>query len=210
MPRLARPVHRTAATIAVLLHGRARNVAIGAEHAAVSRLWRQPRAAAGADMHDDAGVLRHIERFRARAVRTGEGRLELQIRLFVRLIRIWSGGCSYHAESIAERVGAKCYGRAGAAFEFLLTFRAGVHCICQKGFKVVDVKVDMNRRPVSLISTNLVCSLGRFASSRFLDQSDLGISTFEQDICGNRSSDLGKSQGVAIKSQAVFKPRNVD
>lgn len=39
-------------------------------------------------MHDDAGVLRHIERFRARAVRTGESRLELQIRLFVRLIRI--------------------------------------------------------------------------------------------------------------------------
>ena len=94
MPRLARPVHRTAATIAVLLHGRARNVAIGAEHAAVSRLWRQPRAASGADMHDDAGVLGHVEHFRARAVRTGEGRLEVQIRLFVRLIRIWSGGCS--------------------------------------------------------------------------------------------------------------------
>jgi hypothetical protein len=39
-------------------------------------------------MHDDAGVQWHVERFRARAVRTGEGRLELQIRLFVRLIRI--------------------------------------------------------------------------------------------------------------------------
>ena len=210
MPRLARPVHRTAATIAVLLHGRARNVAIGAEHAAVSRLWRQPRAASGADMHDDAGVRRHIQHFRARAVRTGEGRLKVQIRLFVRMIRIRSGGCSHHAESIAERVGAKCYGRAGTPFEFLLTFRASVHCSCQKGFKVVDVKVDMNGRPVSLISTNLVCSLGRFASSRFLDQSDLGVSTFEQDICGNRSSDLCKSQGVAIKSQAVFKLRNVD
>src|SRR3989304_6244921 len=77
MPRLAPPVHRRAAAIALLLHGRARNVAIGAEHAAAPRLWRQPRAAASADMHDDAGVLRHIEGFRARAVRTGEGRLQL-------------------------------------------------------------------------------------------------------------------------------------
>ena len=32
-------------------------------------------------MHDDAGVLRHIEHFRARAMRTGEGRLKLQVDL---------------------------------------------------------------------------------------------------------------------------------
>jgi len=121
-----------------------------------------------------------------------------------------SGGYSHHAESIAERVAAKCDGRASTTFVFLLAFRASVHCLCQKGFKIVDVKVNMNWRPVSLISPNFVSSRGQFASSRFLDQSDLGVSTFENDVCRHRSSDLGKSQGIAIKSQAVFKQRNVN
>src|SRR4029077_12314320 len=90
--------------------------------------------------------------------------------------------------------------------EFLLTFRTRVHCLCEKGFKIVDVKVDMNRRPVSLISANFVSPLGRFAPSRFLDQSDLRA-TFENDIGRHRSADLGKSQGVAIKSQAFIEQR---
>ena len=116
-------------------------------------------------MHDDAGVLRHIERFRA-PVRTGESDWSCKPASYApdpNLIR----RLFLSRKSIAERVSAKCYGRAGA-HEFLLAFRASVHCICQKGFKVVDVKVDMNGRPVSLISTNLaVCSLSRFAPADF-------------------------------------------
>ena len=121
-----------------------------------------------------------------------------------------SGGHSDHAETIAKRVAAKCDGRARITFEFLLAFRASVHCLCQERFKIVDVKVNMNWRPVSLISTNFVSSLGWFASSRFLDQSDLGVPTLEDDVCRYGSSDLRKSQGVAIKSQAFVKQRNVN
>jgi hypothetical protein len=66
--------------------------------------------------------------------------------------------------TMAEWITAKGDGRTPATFEFLLTFRASGHCLCQEGFKIVDVKVNVNRRPVSLIATNVIGSLGRFAS----------------------------------------------
>src|SRR4029450_4402818 len=91
---------------------------------------------------------------------------------------------------------------------FLLTFRASVDCLCQKGFKIVDMKINMNWRPVSFISTNFVSSLAWVASSRFLDQSDLGVPTFENDVRRHRPSDFGKSQGVPIKSQTFIKLRD--
>jgi hypothetical protein len=97
-----------------------------------------------------------------------------------------------------------------AAFEFLFTSGAGLHCFFQEIFEIVDVKVDMNRRPVSLISANVVSSRGRFAPGRFLDQSDLGLTTFENDVCRHRSSDLGKAQGVPIESQTFIELRNVN
>jgi hypothetical protein len=43
-------------------------------------------------------------------------------------------------------------------FEFLLAFRTSVDYLCQEGFKIVDVKINMNWCPVSLISTNIVSS----------------------------------------------------
>src|SRR5262249_58312598 len=102
-----------------------------------------------------------------------------------------SGGCFHDAETIAERIAAKRDRWVPTTFEFLLTFRAGVHCLCQKGFKIVDVKVNMNWRPVSFISANFVRSLRRFATSRFLDQADLRVTTFENDIGRHGTSDLG-------------------
>jgi hypothetical protein len=101
--------------------------------------------------------------------------------------------CAYHAETIAERIATKRDGWACTAFEFLLAFRTSIHCFGQERFKGVDVKVNVNWRPVSLISTNIVSALGRFGSRRFLDQPDLGIPTFEDDVCRDRSSDLAKS-----------------
>src|SRR5262245_31888906 len=83
-------------------------------------------------------------------------------------------------------------GREPPSNFFLLTFRASVDCLCQKGLKIVDMKVNMNWRPVSFISTNFVSSLGWIASSRFFDQSDLGVPTFENDVSRHRPSDFGK------------------
>jgi hypothetical protein len=124
--------------------------------------------------------------------------------------KIISASRSHDAETIAEGIAAKCDGWARTTFESMLTFRASVHCLCQKGFKLFDLKVDMNRGPASLISANFVGSLGRPAPSRFLDQSDLRVTTFENDVFRHRSSDLGQSQGVAIKSQAFIEQRNVN
>jgi hypothetical protein len=121
-----------------------------------------------------------------------------------------SGGFSHDAETIAEWVAAKCDGRVCAAFEFLLTLRAGAHCLRQERFKIVNVKVNMNWRPMPLISANVLTSLGRLASGGFLDQSNFRISAFEDDVCRHRSSDLGQAQGIAIKSQALIEVRDVD
>ena len=111
---------------------------------------------------------------------------------------------------MAERIAAKGDGRVRAAFEFLLAFRAGVHGLCQEALKIVDVKIDMDRRPMALVSPEIVGSLGRFAASRFLDQADLRVATLENDVRRHRSSDLCKSQGIAIKSQTFIEPRNVN
>src|SRR5262249_18406345 len=127
-----------------------------------------------------------------------------------RTLRPYSKSSANHAETIAKRITAKCDGWVCTTLEFLFTFRASAHCLRQKGFKIVDVKVDMNRCPMSLIAANVVSLLGRLAPSRFLDQSDLRVTTFENDICRHRSRDLGKSQAVAIKPQAFIEQRNVD
>ena len=93
------------------------------------------------------------------------------VRLAYRLIRNdvarASGGFSHHTETIAERIAAKCDGWARTTFKFLFTFRASVHCLCQKGFKIVDLKVDMNWRPVSLIAANFVGSLAGLLPADF-------------------------------------------
>ena len=63
----------TANAFAVLLDGRARHGAIGAEHAAVTRLRFQPSAAAVAAVEELAGIGWHGLEGSVAAGRTGEG-----------------------------------------------------------------------------------------------------------------------------------------
>jgi len=72
--------------------------------------------------------------------------------------------CSHNAETISKWITAKCDGRACTAFEFLLALRARTHCLGQECFEIIDVKVDVNWRPVSIVSTNVVGSFSRLAS----------------------------------------------
>jgi hypothetical protein len=71
---------------------------------------------------------------------------------------------SHNAETISKWITTKCDGRACPAFEFLLAFRASIHCLGQEGIEIVDVKVNVNWRPVSIVSTNVVSSFCRFGS----------------------------------------------
>jgi hypothetical protein len=107
---------------------------------------------------------------------------------------------SDYAKTVAEWIAAKRDGRACSAFEFLLALRASIQCLGQEGLKVIDVEVDVNWSPVSVIPTYVVSSFRRFCSRWFLSQSDLGVTAFENDIRSDRSGDLGKSQSIAIKS----------
>jgi hypothetical protein len=107
---------------------------------------------------------------------------------------------SDYAETIAESIAAKRDGQAFSAFEFLLALRASVQCVDQDTLKIVDMEVDVNRRPESLISANLVRPLRRFGPCSFLNQADLGAATFENDVRRDRSSDFDKTQCIAIKS----------
>jgi hypothetical protein len=107
---------------------------------------------------------------------------------------------SDYAETIAERVAAKRDGRASSAFEFLLTFRAGVQRVDQENLKIVDMEIDVNWSPVSLISTNVVRPFRRVGSCSFLNQADLGVTTFENDVRRDWSSDFDKTQCITIKS----------
>ena len=107
---------------------------------------------------------------------------------------------SDYAETIAERIAAKRDGRASAAFESLLTFRASVQRVDQDNLKIVDMEIDVNWSPVSLISTNVVRPLRRVGSCSLLDQADLGVATFENDVRRDWSSNFDKTQCITIKS----------
>jgi hypothetical protein len=99
-----------------------------------------------------------------------------------------------HTEPIPERVAAEGDGRAPIAFEFLLTFRAGVHSFRKKRCEILHVEIDVNRRPVPLMAPDVVGSHGRFASGRFLEQADFGIAAFENGVGRHRPGNLGQSQ----------------
>jgi hypothetical protein len=107
---------------------------------------------------------------------------------------------SNYAETITEWIAAKRDRRVFSAFEFLFAFRASVQHLDQDTLKIVNVEIDVNRRPVSLISTNVVRPLRRFGSCPFLNQTDLGAATFENDIRRDRSGDFDKAQRATIKS----------
>jgi hypothetical protein len=117
---------------------------------------------------------------------------------------------SHYAESISKRIAAKGDGWARAAFEFLLAFRASTQRLGQETFKIFDVEVNMNWSPVALISANVVQPLRWFGTCRLLNQSDLGVATFENNVRCDRSSDLGKLQSAAIESKTFVKSWNVN
>src|SRR6188508_380875 len=104
------------------------------------------------------------------------------------------------AKTVAEWIAAKRDGRPSSAFEFLLAYRAGVQRFDQHILEIVDMEIDVNRRPVPLVSPDVVRSLRRFGSCRFFDQADLGAAAFENDVCRNRSGDFHKTQCITIKS----------
>ena len=99
--------------------------------------------------------------------------------------------CAGYAETITERIAAKCDGRTTWNFELLLAYCTGVQCLSQDSLKIVDVKINVHRCPVALVSANIVGSLGRFASCWLLHYSDLRIATLENYVRRNRSCDLG-------------------
>jgi hypothetical protein len=106
---------------------------------------------------------------------------------------------SDYAETITEWIAAKSDRRALSAFEFLLALPARVQYVDQDTLKIVDMEIDMNRRPVSLIPTNVVRFPRRLASCPLLDQADLAAPTFENDIRRDRSSDFDETQCTTIE-----------
>jgi hypothetical protein len=100
---------------------------------------------------------------------------------------------SDYAETIAEWITAKRDRRAFSTVESLLAFRASVQRVDQDTPKIVNMEVDVNRRPVSFIPTNVASPLRRFGSCSFLNQADLGAATFEYDVRRDRSSDFDKT-----------------
>ena len=132
-------------------------------------------------------------------VTVGENRTELRFRLL-----------SNNAETITEGIAAKRNRRALSVLEFLLALPARVQHVDQDTLKIVDMEIDMNRCPVSLIPTHVVRSFRRLASCPLLNQADLAVPTFENDIRRDRSSDFGETQCTTIESQSFIELRDVN
>jgi hypothetical protein len=114
------------------------------------------------------------------------------------------------AEAIAEWIAAKCNGRAVTTFELLFAGRASVEGHCQEGREIVDMKIDVNGCPVSVVSSDIVSCLTRLRACGLLDQADLRVAALQNDICRDWSSDLGQPESVPIETQALVKSRDVD
>jgi hypothetical protein len=74
-----------------------------------------------------------------------------------------------------------------STLKLLLAIRASVQNLGQGNLKFFDMEVDVNRRLMSLISTNIVRALGGASASRFFDQANLGATAFENDVGGDRA-----------------------
>src|SRR5579862_6125852 len=96
-----------------------------------------------------------------------------------------------HAEPVAERIAAKCGGGSTAPLEFPLALRARTQCPFQKAVEVLDVKIDMDRRPVPLVPAHVIRARGWFAAGRLFDDSDPAVTAFENHIGRDRACDLG-------------------
>ncbi len=136
--------------------------------------------------------------------------LNSEMRIAAGCSELSAGAGSDYAEAIAERIAAKRDGWAFSAFELLLTFRAGVQGVGQAAVKVVDMEVDVNRRPVSFISPDVVGSLCRPGSRLLLDQADLRAAAFENGIGGDRPSDLRKAKRVTVEFQSLVEIRDIN
>jgi hypothetical protein len=141
----------------------------------------------------------HRDRTTNERATSGESGTELRFRFL-----------SNYAETITEWIAAKRDRRALSAFEFLLALPARVQHVDQDTLKIVDMEIDMNRCPVSLIPANVVRSLRRLAPCPLLNQADLAAPTFENDIRRDRSSDFGETQCTTIESQSFIELRNVN
>jgi hypothetical protein len=117
---------------------------------------------------------------------------------------------SDHAESVAERIAAKRGGWPAAALEFLLAFRAGAQRPFQKGIEIIDVKIDMDRCPVTLVPAHAIGTQRRFATSRLLNDPDPGVAALEDHISRDGPCDFAQRQSVAIKTQPLIDLGNVD
>jgi len=116
---------------------------------------------------------------------------------------------SNYAETIAERITAKGYGRVFSARKFLLAFCASVQCACQNALEIFDMEVDVNRRPVALISANIIGPLRRPGACLLLNQADLGVPALQNDVRRNGSSNLCEPKSITIKSKATVELRDV-
>jgi hypothetical protein len=117
---------------------------------------------------------------------------------------------THQAETIAEGIAAKGDGGAAGRLEFLLAFGARVQGPRQSGFEIVDMEIDVDRRPMALVSANIVAANRGFRACPFLHDPDLRVSAFEDDVLCNRPRDLGEFKGVAIEAKTVFEARNID
>ena len=64
--------------------------------------------------------------------------------------------CADNAESIPERIAAKCNGWSALNVEFLLTLCASTEYPDQDSIKVIDMEIDVDRCPVTLVATNVI------------------------------------------------------
>jgi hypothetical protein len=99
---------------------------------------------------------------------------------------------------------------AGSTFKPLLARRAGIQHLGQGDLEIVDMEIDVNRRPVSLISADIARALRRDSAGRLFDQADLGAAAIENDVGGDRPGSFGKAQGVTVKSQPFVDPGDID
>ena len=111
---------------------------------------------------------------------------------------------------MTEGIAAECHRSVPVTrLEELFARRAGFERPCERGVEVVDVEVQMHRRPMTFVVTAFPRTRGRLRAGGLLEQTDLRVSRIEHDEAGEGLRDLPEAEDARLEADAVREVRHV-
>jgi hypothetical protein len=114
------------------------------------------------------------------------------------------------AEAVAERIGAERRRAVIGVLDELLFHRPCAHRLVERALQVVDMKVQMHGRPVTIVASHLPGMRRGFGSLALFEQGDLGHAERKHRDTGIRLGRDGEAECVSIKADPASEVGHID